>query len=80
MHGALPLVCSQCVTVVCCGVWLQEERLALLRQQQDGYRACGERIEMHMKNVDNAIAVVKSALDSKIDWCGSLLAVDSALL
>ena len=23
---------------------------------------------MHMKNVDNAIAVVKSALDSKIDW------------
>ena len=23
---------------------------------------------MHLKNVDNAIAVVKSALDSKIDW------------
>jgi hypothetical protein len=49
----------------------QEERVALLRQQQDGYRACGARIEMHLTNVDNAISVVRSALDSKMDWCGS---------
>jgi hypothetical protein len=45
---------------------VQEERVAFLRQQQDQYRACGERIEMHLKNVDNAIAVVKSALDSRV--------------
>ena len=46
----------------------QEERVAFLRQQQDQYRACGERIELHMKAVDNAIAVVRSALDSRVDW------------
>ncbi len=54
-----------------CGVYidvLQEERVALLKQQQDNYRAIGGRLELHLTVIDAATAVVRSALDSKMDW------------
>jgi hypothetical protein len=40
----------------------------LLRQLQDSYRDVGGRIEASLVPVDNAIKVIRSALDAKMDW------------